>query len=455
MAEPRAEVTRDLARLISRSTPSDIPPEAFHQARRSVLNWLGAALGGCRDASVAHALAMAGEFSGPPQATVIGHAARMDSLTAAMVNGISGNILDFDDTHAHIVLHPSASITCALFALSEIRPMHGRTLLHALVLGIELESRLLDPRTASYRFAWSPTTSVASLGAAAACAFALGLDERQVAWALGIAATQAGGLRETGGSMSKAFNAGNAARSGLAAALLAARGFTGATTAIEGPKGFIAAFGEARDPSSMVEAWGRQWQVLMNTFKPFPCGIVTHAVIDGCLQLHAEGVDPARIRSVRLAVHPMAMRLTGREAPSNPLEAKLSIFHVAAAALLRGRVGVKEFHPGCIADPSILQLRSRVGAKVDEGFATDEAEVSVVVDDGRTLVRHVDHAVGSLVRPMADATLEAKFIDLCDGVLPRPAADALAAQVWAIDRLPDASAVIRASAGFTGPGPLQ
>lgn len=452
MPEAPPGITRSLARLISRSTPSDIPPEAFHQARRSVLNWLGAALGGCRDASVSHAIAMAGEFSGPPQATVIGHAARMDSLNAAMVNGISGNILDFDDTHAHIVLHPSASITCALFALSEIRPIDGRTLLHALVLGIELESRLLDPRTASYRFAWSPTTSVASLGAAAACAFALGLDERQVTWALGIAATQAGGLRETGGSMSKAFNAGNAARSGLAAALLAARGFTGAATAIEGPKGFIAAFGEARDPSFLVEGWGREWQVLMNTYKPFPCGIVTHAVIDGCLQLQAEGVDPGRIRSVQLAVHPMAMRLTGREAPSNPLEAKLSLFHVAAAALLRGRVGVKEFHPDSIDDPDILQMRARVSAKVDDGFATDEADVVLVLDDGRTLARHVDHALGSLVRPMSDAALEAKFIDLADGVLPRTDADALAAQAWSIDRLQDASTVIRASAGLSGRG---
>lgn len=446
MADQGAAVTRSVARLISRSTPSDIPSEAWHEARRSVLNWIGAALGGCCDASVDHALAMVAEFTGPPQASVIGRTVRMDALNAALVNGISGNILDYDDTHAHIVLHPSASITCALFALSEIRPVPGRTLLQALVLGIELEARLLDPQAAAYRFAWSPTTSVASLGAAAACAFALGLDEEQVAWALGIAATQSAGLRETGGSMSKAFNAGNAARSGLVAALLAARGFTGATTAIEGPKGFIAAFGQARDPSSIVDGWGRPWQVLMNTYKPFPCGIVTHAVIDGCLQLRVEGVAPQRIRSVALAVHPMAMRLTGREAPSNALEAKLSLFHVAAAAFVRGRVGVREFDPGCIEDADVLRLRSRVSAKVDERFASDEAEVAVTLDDGHTIVRHVDHAVGSLVRPMTDAGLEAKFLALAEGVLSLPAAQALVARVWSLDRLDDASAVIRASA---------
>ena len=255
-----------------------------------MLNWLGAALGGCRDESVGRALAMIGEFAGPPQATLIGHVLRLDALNAALVNGISSNILDFDDTHARIVVHPTASIGCALAALSEVRPVSGRDFLHALVLGIEIECRLLDPRVADYKFAWSPTTSVAALGSAAACARAMGLGEQQTAWALGIAATQASGLRETGGTMSKAFNAGQASRCGLAAALLAARDFTGSGTALEGPNGFIAAFGEARNVDAVLDGWGATYQIEMNTFKPFPCGIVTHAAIDACLELYRLGV---------------------------------------------------------------------------------------------------------------------------------------------------------------------
>src|SRR6185436_15965184 len=194
-------ITTRLAQLLSASRAADIPPHVFHQAKRSLLNWLGAALGGCRDESVHHAAAMITEFAGPPQATVIGHALRLDALNAALVNGISSNILDFDDCHARIVVHPTASIGCALAALSEVRPISGRDFLHALVLGIEVECRLLDPRVAGYKFAWSPTTTVAALGSAAACARALGLNEQQIAWALGIAATQASGLRETGGTM--------------------------------------------------------------------------------------------------------------------------------------------------------------------------------------------------------------------------------------------------------------
>ena len=136
-----------------------------------------------------------------------------------------------------------------------------------------------------------------------------------------------------------------------------------------------------------------------------------------------------------------------------PVEKSFKI-QVAASGFEAG-IQAESFHPDCIVDPGILQRRARVTATVDEGFATDEAEVMLVLDDGRTLVRHVDHAVGSLVRPMSDAALEAKFIDLCDDVLPRPAADALAAQVWSIERLQDAAAVIRASAGMTGTGLLQ
>ena len=437
-------ITRRLAQLLSASSASDIPPHVFHQAKRSVLNWLGAALGGCRDESVHHALATITEFAGPPQSTVIGHALRLDALNAALVNGISSNILDFDDTHAHIVVHPTASIGCALLALSEVRPISGRDFLHALVLGVEVECRLLDPRVAEYKFAWSPTTSVAALGSAAACARAMALGEQQIAWALGIAATQASGLRETGGSMSKAFNAGHAARCGLSAAFLAAKGFTGSGTALEGPKGFIAAFGEARNVEAVVDAWGSTYQIEMNTFKAFPCGIVTHAVIDACLELHRQGVRAEAIRCVQLTVHPMAVRLTGRENPAAPLEAKLSVYHTAAAALVHGRVGVKEFARACIAEPQVVRLRNSTSVVVEESYAMDEARVAVTLGDGRVVARHIEHAVGSLERPMSDAGLEEKLRGLAEDVLTGALTNELIARVWSLEKLADASALARA-----------
>jgi 2-methylcitrate dehydratase PrpD len=384
---------------------------------------------------------MIGEFAGPPQATLIGHARKLDALNAAVVNGISSNILDYDDCHARIVVHPTASIGCALAALSEVRPISGRDFLHALVLGIEVECRLLDPRVAEYKFAWSPTTTVAALGSAAACARAMGLGEQQIAWALGIAATQASGLRETGGTMSKAFNAGQASRCGLAAALLAARGFTGSETALEGPNGFIAAFGEARNVDAVVDGWGSTYQIEMNTFKPFPCGIVTHAAIDACLELYRQGVRGETVRSVQLNVHPVVARLTGRENPAGPLEAKLSVGHTAAAALRYGRVGVKEFSPACIADPQVVRLRKSTSVVVEQRYATDEAEVALTLVDGRVLTQHIEHAVGSLERPMTDAGLEEKLRGLAEDVLTDTQMNALIARVWSLEKLDDASAL--------------
>ena len=232
-----------------------------------MLNCLARARG-CRDESVGHALAMIGEFAGPRQAALIGHALRLDALNAALVNGISSNILDFDDTHARIVVHPTASIGCALLALSEVRPISGRDFLHALVLGIEVECRLLDPRVADYKFAWSPTTTVAALGSAAACARALHLDAQQIAWALGIAATQASGLRETGGTMSKAFNAGQASRCGSPRA-------TGPKASPDPRRRSKVRTGSSRirpgaNVDAVVDGWGSTYQIEMNTFKLFP-----------------------------------------------------------------------------------------------------------------------------------------------------------------------------------------
>ena len=273
-------ITRSLAQRIVASSAADLPSSAIHAAKRSLVNWLAGGLGGCRDESVQRALAAVSEFAGPAQSTVIGHAQRLDMLNAALVNGISANILDFDDAHARLVLHPTAVLACALLALAETRRVTGLEFLHALILGVELESRLVDPSVADYNVVWSPTSMAGALAAAAACSRVLGLTEQQTTWAIGIAATQSSGLRETGGSMSKAFDTGHAARCGLTAALLAAKDFTGSETILEGPKGFFAAFGRVRDAASIVSPWGGQYQIELNTFKAYPCGMVGQAVAD-------------------------------------------------------------------------------------------------------------------------------------------------------------------------------
>lgn len=440
------DVTRHLATCLVRSSFADVPPEVRHEAKRSLLNWIGCALGGCNTDAVNAALSAVKEFAGPPQATVLGRGIRLDVMNAAFVNVISSNILDFNDTHAHMVLHPTEPVASAILALAEHRPVSGAALLHALVLGVEIECRLFDSAVTEYRFTWSPTTSVGAFGAAAAAGRLLGLNEQQMAWALGIAATQSCGLREVGGTMSKSFNPAHAARCGLAAAFLAASGFTGPETGIEGPRGFFQAFGTPKDPTAAVEGWGKTFHITKNTYKAFPCGIVSHAAIDGCLQLRSQhGLWPQQIESMSLKVHPLALELTGRKAPTSDLEAKLSVYHAAACAIVYGAVGVRQFTRECLNDPRVRALREKINATTDDRLGKDEAHVTVTLRDGRTFEQHVQHAPGSIHRPLTDSDLEGKFRELAESVLSPKAIGELLKMLWTLEDLGDVGSIARAA----------
>lgn len=440
-------ITRQLASLLVKSSFADLTLNVRHEAKRSLLNWVACALGGCNNEAVNAALSAVREFAGPPQATVLGRGIRLDIMHATLVNVISSNILDFDDTHAHMVVHPVAPVASAILALAEHRSIGGAELLHALILGVEIECRLVDPAVAQYRFAWAPSI-VGVFGAAAGAGRLLGLNDQQMAWALGIAATQACGLRDAGGTMSKSFSPAHAARCGLSAAFFAASGFTGSETGIEGSRGFLQAFGAPKDPGALVANWGAAFHIEMNTYKAFPCGVVAHAAIDACQQLRSShGLRPEQVESISLKVHPLALELTGRKCPASELEAKLSIYHAAACAIVYGSVGVKQFGSECLHDSRVIALRQKINVTVDDCFATDEARATIMLRDGETLQEHVQHAVGSIQRPLSDRDLEVKFRGLAEPVLSSAAIDELITMLWSLETLSDAGSIARATEG--------
>ena len=216
--EPR--VTARLAEFVAASRWDDIPDAVRREGVRSLLNFVGGALGGCRDEAVNLAVRVLAPCFGPPQATIIGRSERADALNAAFLNAVSANVLEYDDTHLATVIHPAAPVAPGLFALAEQRRVSGAALVHALILGIEAECRIgLGVMPTHYRRGWHITATCGIFGAAAAAGKLLGLDNRHMAWALGHAATQSAGLVESLGSMSKSIGVGNAARNGLAAAL--------------------------------------------------------------------------------------------------------------------------------------------------------------------------------------------------------------------------------------------
>jgi len=439
------EVTRLLARYVVSATYESLPADVVHEAKRSLLNWMGVAIGGCRHEAVEIALATVSEFSGPARASVLGRTERLDILHAALINGISSHVFDFDDTHLRTVIHPSGPVAPAVLALAETRPVSGRDLLLAFVLGVEVECRIGNSVYPShYEQGWHITGTAGVFGAAAAAGKLLGLTEEQMVHALGIAATQAAGLREMFGTHCKPFHPGRAAQNGLLAAHLAARGFTSSTQPIEGRRGFASVMAAERNLAEITDGLGERFEIRYNTYKPFACGIVIHPAIDGCIQLRNEyGLTADQIARIDLRVNPLVLELTGKRAPRVGLEGKFSVFHSVSVAIIDGMAGEAQYSDARVADPAVVALRERVSAAPDAGVAKDECHVTVTLRDGRVLKRHVRHAVGSLERPMSDDELDAKFRGLVAPILPADQTEEVIRLCRSLERLPDSAALVK------------
>ena len=440
-------LARELARYALNAQFADIPVEAQHEAKRSLLNWVGCAVGGSRHPAVDKALAALAPFAASEQCTVIGRHERTDALHAALINGLSAHVLDFDDTHLRTLLHPSVPVASALLALAERQPITGRDFLLAFIVGVEIECRVANAIWFAHNSHWYITGTAGVFGAAAAASRALGLNEDQATHALGIACAEAAGTREMAGTMTKAFIHGRAAQNGLLAALLAQQGFTSAETSIEGPHGFANVLAPERDLAAVTAGLGATYELLSNSYKPFACGVVAHPVIDACIRLRNETrLNVADIEAIALRVNPRALELTGIQAPPNGLKSKWSIYHSAAVALVDGAAGEHQYSDTRVNAPEVLALRQKISASADALLPEIAARVTVKLNNGATLEKHIDRVVGSAENPMSDSELETKVRSLAHGVLPDAQITALIALTWRIGELADVAGFARAAA---------
>jgi len=438
-------VTRTLARYLVGAQYEDLPEQVRKEGTRTLFNWVGVAVGGSHHETVDRAVAALAPFAAPSQAHLLGRSERFDIMNAAFVNGVASHVFDFDDTHLKTIIHPAGPVVSALLALSEYHPVSGRDFLNAVVLGVETECRIGNAVYPNhYDIGWHITGTAGVFGSAAATGKVLGLSEQQMVWALGLAASQPVGLRESFGSMNKSFNPGRAAANGLFAALLAARDFTSSDAMIEAKRGWANVLSTKQDYGQITDGLGEHYEAALNTYKPFACGIVIHPALDAAIKLRNQyHLQPAQIASVALKVHPLVLELTGKKTPQTGLEGKFSIYHAVAIALVQGAAGERQFSDRAVHDPVVVALRDKVTATVDPAIKPEQVDMTVTLADGRTLHKFITHAVGSLEVPMSDAQLEAKFADLAKDILPDAQVRQLMGACWNVAQLQDAAQIAR------------
>ena len=358
--------------------------------------------------------------------------------SAALVNGITSHTFDFDDTHLKTIIHPAGPVASALLALAEKVGLAGRQVIDALVLGIDVSCRMgncVYPE--HYDRGWHITGSTGMLGAAAGCSRLMGLDEKRTQMALGIAASQPIGLREQFGTMTKPFHPGGAARAGLTSALLARHGFTASPKALEAPRGFAQVVSPKYDWTEITGELGSRFEISFNSYKPFACGIVIHPTIDAAVQLRAKGVKAEDVERVELRVHSLVLELTGKKEPQDGLQGKFSVYHGFAAGLIFGRAGEGEYDDHIVARADMVALRGKVVANADDSIDETACDVTAILKDGRRVHVFVEHAIGSLERPLTDRDLEAKFHGLADPVIGAARATKLIEACWKLGSAAD------------------
>ena len=444
VVQQTAELTRTLAARASSLSYDDLPGEVRALARQCILDYYGVALAGAADPLVRMLLDEANDAGGAPQAAIVADSARLPVLTAALVNGAAGHALDYDDVNLAMPGHVTVAILPALLALAEQRKSSGREVIAAFVAGYETACRIGSAlRPGHYERGFHATGTVGSLGAAAACAHLLGLDAEATARALGIAGSQAAGLKSQFGTMCKPFHAGKAAQNGLLAARLAARGFSSRADLVECVQGFAATHGPDFHPEAAFADPPNGFHIYANLFKYHAACYMTHAAIECGRELReAHGVSPDAIAAIALSVNRGSDRICNIPAPTNGLQAKFSLRQTVAMALSGfDTASLAAYSEETATDPALVSLRERVNLDFRDDLPEAAAELAVTLRDGRTVRAQFDAGIPSSDIAQQGARLAAKFDALAEPVLGAARTPELRGAIEAIDVAPEIGVV--------------
>jgi 2-methylcitrate dehydratase PrpD len=416
-------LTRKLATDAAGLKFEDLSAETRMLARQCLLDYVAVALAGARDPVSNAVLAEMSEQGGTPSASAFGRGAKLPASSAALVNGTFAHALDFDDVNLAMPGHPTVAAMPAVLALAEERGSSGADVITAFVAGYELMCRVgLALQPGHYNLSgFHATGTVGSLGAAAAAARLLDLSAETATIALGIAATQAAGLKSQFGTDCKPFHAGKAASNGLLAARLAARGFSARPDAIECRQGFALAHGPDFDPAAALAPPARGTHIRSNLFKYHAACYLTHATIEGCRRLREKyGLSPDSIAGISLRLDESCDRVCNIAEPKTGLEAKFSLRQTAAMALAgMDTSGLDSYSETTTADERCRALRQKVRLDWQSGWPQARTEVTIETTDGRSLSLDYDAGVPTTNVDEQGRRLEEKFRALVEPLYGR------------------------------------
>ena len=453
-----ADPAQTLAEHICTTTYGDLPEHAIASSKRDMLDTLGAALGGSVAPGIAELAGLVKRWGGRGESSLLLLGGRVPAPQAAMVNAAMGHALDFDDTFDRAGnIHPGTSTLFASLAAAEFQGgVTGRDFIVAIALGLDVAGRLALAATVDR--GWHRTAAIGIFGAAAAAGKLLNLSAEQMSHAFGIAYSQAAGNRQCilDGALTKRLQAGQAASSGILAAILAQEGFTGAREVFAGRYGFYLMYQpDGYDLTAITDELGQRFRGADLSFKPYPCGRGNHTILDAALQLYeqldlATAQEGKEIAHVVVTTNPQTCAaefgpgMTKRR-PTQVVEAQFSLPFLVSAALALGRIGIGDV--AGVDHPSVLALADRLQGEAKDDAPAGWARIMVRRTDGRSAtVETAADALGSPQRPLSDVQLEAKFRD-CAAHAVRPISAATVDQtielVQRLETYDDAATVIR------------
>lgn len=430
-----------LISLVTETDFNDLPENVVEEAKRRLLDFIGVTLAGATQEESIIAQQVAGELGGLPEATIIGHRARTSAPLAALVNAITGHVLELDDVYTIGILHPSVVVVPAALASGESEGINGRQLLTSIVIGYEVATRLARSINPSHRArGFHATGTCGTIASAAVAAHNMRLAPRNVGYALGLAATQAAGLLEFR-AMSKRLNAGHAGYAGIISALLARHGFIGSVETVNREGRFFSAFTDASKADESFGDLRQKYEIFCCNVKFHACCGYFHSAIDAVLEIARNGVSPEDVERVQVKTFRMAVDGHQEVHPKALVEATMSLPFSVATAFIHGRAGMNEFAGEAVNDVRTTELARRVELIVDPTIDSLfpnrwAAEVEVYLRDGTVRRLRVDVPKGTYPdRPVPQRELEAKFEALTEGVLTKDRQTGITRCVKEVDTL--------------------